>query len=173
MKQKAWKIEIDDVRLSEVCEAYFKWKDVNTYISRVSSRALNMPDAISEPIGCYCLNLLWSRGNQPGDASDSNNKVTEFKATSNFNQDLSSFGPKEEFDNLVFLRFDLSRDKVFIYELGLNSQDLGNYSVNSRETIQDQRQQGRRPRISILNKIIIPNNMQPDMIFDIRKEKII
>lgn len=55
---------------------------------------------------------------------------------------------------------------MFIYELGLNSQDLGNYSVNSRETIQDQRQQRRRPRISILNKIIIPNNMQPDMIFD-------
>lgn len=64
MKQKAWKIEIDDARLSEVCEVYFKWKDVNTYISRVSSRALNMRDAISEPIGCYCLNLLWNRGNQ-------------------------------------------------------------------------------------------------------------
>src|SRR5574344_2528191 len=63
-------IQIDDARINETCNAYFKWKDLNTYISNCSHRGINMPDAISEPMGCYCLNLLWNRGNEVGDATD-------------------------------------------------------------------------------------------------------
>ncbi len=48
-------IVIDDARINETCNAYFKWKDLNTYISNCSHRGINMPDAISEPMGCYCL----------------------------------------------------------------------------------------------------------------------
>ncbi len=43
-------ITIDDARIDETCNAYFKWKDLNTYISNNSHRGINMPDAISEPI---------------------------------------------------------------------------------------------------------------------------
>ena len=38
-----------------------KWKDLNTYVKSLVSRGINMPDAISEPMGCYCLNLLWNK----------------------------------------------------------------------------------------------------------------
>ena len=88
-------ITIDDARIDETCNAYFKWKDLNTYISNNSHRGINMPDAISEPMGCYCLGLLWNRGDEVGDATDPNTgKKIEFKATSRFEGDLSSFGPK-------------------------------------------------------------------------------
>lgn len=63
-------IEIDDARINETCDAYFKWKDLNTYIKSTSSRGINMPDAISEPMGCYCLGYLWNRDNEVGDATD-------------------------------------------------------------------------------------------------------
>ena len=63
-------ITIDDARIDETCNAYFKWKDLNTYISNNSHRGINMPDAISEPMGCYCLGYLWNRGDEVGDATE-------------------------------------------------------------------------------------------------------
>ena len=57
-------ITIDDARIDETCNAYFKWKDLNTYISNNSHRGINMPDAISEPMGCYCMGYLWNRGEE-------------------------------------------------------------------------------------------------------------
>ena len=65
-------ITIDDARIDETCNAYFKWKDLNTYISNNSHRGINMPDAISEPMGCYCMGYLWNRGDEVGDATDPN-----------------------------------------------------------------------------------------------------
>ena len=44
-------ITIDDARIDETCKNFFKWKDLNTYISNNSCRGINMPDAISEPLG--------------------------------------------------------------------------------------------------------------------------
>ena len=54
-------IKIDEPRIQETCDAFFKWKDLNTYVKSLVSRGINMPDAISEPMGCYCLNLLWNK----------------------------------------------------------------------------------------------------------------
>ena len=45
-------IKIDEPRIQETCDAYFKWKDLNTYVKSLVSRGINMPDAISEPMGC-------------------------------------------------------------------------------------------------------------------------
>ena len=39
-------ITIDDARIDETCNAYFKWKDLNTYIKNNSRRGINMPDAV-------------------------------------------------------------------------------------------------------------------------------
>ena len=168
------RIIIDDARIDETCNAYFKWKDLNTYISNNSHRGINMPDAISEPMGCYCLGLLWNRGNEAGDAY---NPVThqkiEFKATSRFEGDLSSFGPTCKFDDLVFLRFNLDDNQLYVYDLKIDSEELGKYPANSSQTIQDQRNQGRRPHVRLQELFVDKNNLKPDVIFDIRKCKII
>lgn len=71
--KKSFQIVIDYVRIQRACDAYFKWKDLNTYIKSSFSRGINMPDAISEPMGCYCLNLLWNKGSA-GDAVSKDGK---------------------------------------------------------------------------------------------------
>lgn len=142
-------IKIDSERLDRACAAYFKWKDLNTYISDNSHRGINMPDAISEPIGCYCLNLLWNRGKMPGDATNQiTNEKIEIKATSRFEGDLSSFGPKCDFDDLVFLRFNIKDDVLYVYDLHINSKEFEMKQVNKNQTIKDQKKQGRRPHVS-------------------------
>jgi len=166
-------VTIDDVRIDETCNAYFKWKDLNTYISNNSRRGMNIPDAISEPIGCYCLGLVWNRGSEVGDATDpKTKKKIEFKATSRFRGDLSSFGPKCEFDNLVFLRFKLDENLVYIYDLRIDSNAFGELPANQKQSIQDQKNQGRRPHVSLQQLFVEAKNLSPDIIFDIRKCKV-
>lgn len=163
-------IKIDDARIDEACNAYFKWKDLNTYISDNSHRGINMPDAISEPMGCYCLGYLWNRGNEVGDATDpKTGQKIEFKATSRFDCDLSSFGPTCTFDNLVFLRFKLDENLLYIYNLGINSDEFGKYPANRNQTIQDQKNQRRRPHVRLKELFVDAKGLEPDVIFDIRR----
>jgi hypothetical protein len=169
-------VDIDEERINATCDAFFQWKDLNTFIKNVSHRGINMPDAISEPMGCYCLNLKWNRGNEVGDATDINGRKIEFKATSNFNSDLSSFGPSTQFDDLVFLRFDLHNNLLYIYDLNINSEDLGKYPANAKQSIQDQKDQGRRPHVCLINLFIKQSDgseRKPDIIFNIRRCTII
>lgn len=166
-------IKIDAARIDETCNAYFKWKDLNTYIQNQSHRGINMPDAISEPMGCFCLNLMWNRGDAVGDATDKSGRKIEFKATSRFEGDLSSFGPKCEFDDLVFLRFRLDENLLYVYDLHLNSREFGKYPANKNETIDDQKRQGRRPHVSLLDLFVNQSSLEPDVVFDIRRCKII
>lgn len=166
-------IYIDEERIDSACSAYFKWKDLDTYVRRNSTRGINMPDVISEPMGCYCLGYLWNRGSIPGDATDIiNNKKIEFKATSRWEGDLSSFGPKCFFDDLVYLRFDIKDNYLFVYDLHINSYDFGKLPANQTETISDQQKQGRRPHISLQSLFVDKYNLDPDVVFDIRKCKI-
>ena len=172
--KKFGQISIDDARIDETCSAYFKWKDLNTYISNNSRRGMNMPDAISEPMGCYCLDLLWNRGAECGDATDPRTKQKiEFKASSRFDGDLSSFGPECKFDNLVYLRFNLPDNLLYIYDLKINSEDFGKYPANKTQTIQEQKNQKRRPHVSLQKLFVDAQGLIPDIIFDIRKCKII
>lgn len=167
-------ITIDEARIDETCNAYFKWKDLNTYISNNSHRGINMPDAISEPMGCYCLDLLWNRGDEVGDATNPRtNQKIEFKATSRFEGDLSSFGPRCKFDDLVFLRFKLDENLLYIYDLKIDSDELGTYPANKTQTIAQQKEQGRRPHISLQQLFVDAKKLEPDIIFDIRRCKII
>jgi len=166
------RIVIDAARIDETCSAYFKWKDLNTYISNNSHRGINMPDAISEPMGCYCLGFEWNRGDEVGDATAPDGRKIEFKATSRFEGDLSSFGPKCQFDDLVFLRFNTQENLLFVYDLHINSNDFGKFPANSTQTIQDQKNQGRRPHVSLQTLFVNAYGLEPDVIFDIRKCKI-
>lgn len=166
-------VKIDAERINRTCEAYFKWKDLNTYLSDVSHRGINMPDAISEPMGCYCLDLLWNRGSEVGDATRiTTGEKVEFKATSRFEGDLSSFGPKTVFDDLVFLRFDINNNMLYIYDLKINSEEFGKLPANKFQTIQDQKDEGRRPHISLQTLFVDAKHLEPDVVFDIRLMKI-
>jgi len=171
-------VRIDDERIDRTCEAFFKWKDLNNFLKDTSHRGMNMPDAISEPMACWCLGLLWNRGDEAGDATDPRRRrKIEFKATSRFEGDLSSFGPICDFDDLVFLRFDVDDNKLWIYDLHINADELSELPANSYETVGDQQRQGRRPHISLYKLFVLSEDGReeraPDIIFDIRRCKII
>lgn len=161
-------VEIDEPRIQETCDAYFKWKDLNTYIKSLVSRGINMPDAISEPMGCYCLDLLWNK-QSGGDAQTRDGKKVEFKATSNYDGDLSSFGPRCEFDDLVFLRFNLDTNMLYVYDTGINSDQLKQIEISSFGTVESYQKQGKRPHFSIIDKIINDLEIEPTVIFNIRR----
>ena len=109
-----------------------------------------------------------------GDATDpKTGRKIEFKATSRFEGDLSSFGPKCTFDDLVFLRFKLDENLLYIYDLKVSSDEFGKYPANKEQTIQDQKNQGRRPHVSLQTLFVDAKKLEPDVIFDIRKCKII
>lgn len=133
-----------------------------------------MPDAISEPMGCYCLGFEWNRGDEVGDATDPRDgRKIEFKATSRFEGDLSSFGPKCQFDDLVYLRFNLDENKLYIYDLHVNSEEFGRLPANATQTIQEQKDQKRRPHVSLQELFVNAKNLEPDVIFDIRRCRIV
>ena len=118
--------------------------------------------------------MLWNRGDEVGDATNPiNNQKIEFKATSRFEGDLSSFGPKTIFDNLIYLRFNLENNQLYIYDLKINSEEFGKYPANKTQTIQQQKDQGRRPHVSLQTLFVDAKGLQPDIIFDIRRCTII
>lgn len=165
---------IDKSFLDRTCEAYFEWKKLNQYISAVGGRGINMADAISEPMACYALGLFWNRSNVGGDATNmSKKRVIEFKATSRFEGDLSSFGPDVFFDDLILLRFKLSDDLLYIYDLNIDSETFVKGRANKNQTIEEQQKQGRRPHISLIDTFVKPQNLEPTLIFDIRNKRII
>ena len=56
-----------------------------------------------------------------------------------------------------------------VYDLHINSEQFGKYPANSTETIQDQKNQGRRPHVSLQTLFVDAKKLKPDIIFDIRK----
>ena len=85
-------------------------------------------------------------------------KTQQIKASS-VSEDLTSFWPKSERDELYFMdfsRLDWTFDVYFI-----DSEYIYWNKVNQKESFTDQQEQKRRPRFSIVKKIIIPHKLKP------------
>lgn len=96
-------------------------------------------------------------------------KKIEFKATSNYDTDLSSFGPRCEFDDLVFLRFNLDTNMLYVYDTGISSSELKRIEISSYGTVEKYQKQGKRPHFSIIDKIINDLEIEPTVVFNIRR----
>lgn len=157
----------DDLKL--ILIAYYHWKVLNQSLKSFASRTVNFPEAISEALVCYQLGYTWhnkTKTKNVGDASF-NGKLVEIKATSNFHSDLTSFSPDTKFDILIFARLNLAEDKLYLYDLNLNFSQFQQLNVNKTQTILQQQQNGRRPRLRIIENMIIPNQLQPIAIMDL------
>lgn len=166
-------IMIDKSRFKDAIRAYWLWKELNAFIKNSHNRGLNFPETISETLACYALGFQLNRGSGGDAQNPSTKEIIEFKATSNWNRDTSSFSPSENFDHLYFIRLNQREDKIFIYDLQIDSEQLKNIQVNKTQTLGNQQAQGRRPRFSIIKKIIEKNDYEPVCGVDIRKEKVI
>jgi hypothetical protein len=165
-------VTIDKSRFKDALKAYWLWKELNAIIKNSHNRGVNFPETISETLLCYALGFELNRGSGGDARNPDSNEVCEVKATSNWKKDTSSFSPSESFDSLYFVRLNQREDHIYIYDLKLNSEDLKEIHVSKKQTVGDQQAQKRRPRFSIIQKIIEPQNLSPIAYIDLRKEKI-
>lgn len=164
-------VVVDKARFLDAVDMYFLWKELDQRIRTSATRGVNFPETISEALACYALGFKWNKGSG-GDAVN-DDEIIEFKATSNWDRDTSSFSPKEEFDKLFFLRLDKRNDELYIYDTGFNSDRLKKVKVNQLETVEEQQKAKRRPRFSVINYIIDANQIEPIMKVKIRDKKVV
>lgn len=155
--------------LPELNKAYFGWKALNNFFVSMNCRRTNLPEALSEGLAAALFG--WVRTNASaisGLKSSScdlvdveNGKLIQLKACSTSADKQpgpTSFGPRTEFDTLIFMHLDCDNDTASFYELDADT--YKDWRVNRTETIADQQAQGRRPRVTILPKIQA-NGIQP------------
>ena len=107
------------------------------------------------------------RTNRTAHSYDAVDKITgegiQIKSAS-IKIDCTSFGPTSTWDKLIFVDlapFGNVDGNVWFYEI--DSTDIYNIVLNSKknETFKDQQKQGRRPRLSIKDRIINPLSLLP------------
>lgn len=167
-KPKIDLVDVDDLMLNNAIDAYFLWSKLDNRIRGLSTRGINLPSEITEIIAGWSLNISLNKGSA-GDLYDKETKkIIEVKGTSVLEgeKDLTSFSPSEYFDELVFLRLRRDDDIFEIYKLDFGSEDLKKISVNKTQKVADQQNQKRRPRFSVMDKLIIKNGIKPVALFD-------
>ena len=141
---------------------YHSWKNLNEVNVSFGMRRANLPEMLSE--GLASMLFGWVRTNAStiaGCSSSScdlvdldNGKLIQLKGCSTAKDRRpgpTSFGPRSEFDELIFMHLDCDADMAYFYKLDADT--YKDWKVNRTETIADQQAQGRRPRVTILPKI--------------------
>ncbi|CAG8838112.1 29742_t:CDS:2, partial [Gigaspora margarita] len=122
-------------------------------VKKLNGRGINLHESISERLVCYLNNFALAINEGSYDAKSSEGDLIQIKATSNFEDDLSSFGPRSKFDFLHFARFDINKDEKELDSIVLNKK--------KNETFLQQQEQGRRPHFSIIKEFIEKHQLEP------------
>jgi hypothetical protein len=153
---------------TQIKKFYKKWFKYNKACKKMEGRGCNIPESLTEALYCYLTgNCRVSKvfgAKQSFDCYDEDTEERIQVKACSILPDLSSLGPKSVYDKFIFM--DMSYKKngrkkgdYKIYEI--DTEILDNTHVNEQETVQDQREQGRRPRLSIYDKIIKEQNLVP------------
>lgn len=151
MKKKGL-FEITEKEYNSIFQAYKLWKSFDELMRNVSSRGVNLHEGISEVVVCYVNGYYHSVGEGSEDAKTKNNLKVQVKASSNFEDDLTSFGPKSEFDILHFARLNRETDELYLYDISIDT--LYDIKVSKKETFKDKQKLGQRPRFSIIKNFL-------------------
>lgn len=150
-------------------EYYSAYKVLNNLAKKIQGRSVNLSEAFTEGIYCYITNsvrvlkIFDKNESSSIDCYNLDKKKSIQIKSSIMDIDCSSFGPKSVFDELVYI--DFSNDNIFrIYEI--DNKYLKNVIVckSKNETLDDQKNQLRRPRFSIMTEIIHKYNIKPSII---------
>lgn len=74
---------------------------------------------------------------------------------------------------MIFLRFDLDFNILYVYDTGVNSEELKKIPVSKTATVGDYQEEGKRPHIRIIESIIEKRNLKPTVKFNIRRGQIV
>ena len=160
----------DDKLLKEI---YSQWRSLSQKLKKIGGGAINLPEGLSEPAFCRAMNMVRftesiTSANTSFDAYDlKNNRRVQIKACSVL-PDLTSFGPKSQWDDLYFVDFYNEGNwdgtiKIYL----IPNEFIFSHKVNSNETFRQQQSQGRRPRFSIYSEIIQQHKIKPIMTYKI------
>lgn len=157
--------EIDKKKLKQMITL---WSELSQQLKSLGARGVNIPEGISEPLYCLAMNYeeivritkSISGANTSFDCYHKNtHERIQVKACSVL-PDLSSFGPKSQFDKLAFLDLsDISNGNFKIFDIPPAL--IYNHNVNSTQTFIEQQREKRRPRFSIFKDIIEKHNLHP------------
>ena len=143
---------------------YFDWKNVNDRLKSISTRGINLPEAISENAFALffpdCIRVVKLKGMKCS-FDCINVKIgsrIQIKASS-VASDLTSFGPHSEWDELFFLDFSNGDGSFKVYKIEPNW--IYKHMVNKKQSFQQQQEENRRPRFSIIENIIKPRKLKP------------
>ncbi|MBU0707224.1 Bsp6I family type II restriction endonuclease [Patescibacteria group bacterium] len=147
--------------------AFDLWHELKIGMRNYKSREPNLPEGLSEVAFC-----LWSGSSRfisakglSNTSFDTFNTITkraeQIKACS-VAFDLTSFGPRSKWDDLYFLDFYNGGkvDGLFdIYKIPNNL--IYENKVNKKQTLKDQQDEKRRPRLCIKKEIIANYKIKP------------
>ena len=143
---------------------YFDWKNLNYRLKEIGTRGINLPETISENAFSLffsnCMRVIKVKGMKC--SFDCINIKTgsriQIKASS-VASDLTSFGPKSEWDELFFLDFSKGDGSFKAYKI--EPDWIYKHMVNKTQSFQQQQEQARRPRFSIIENIIKARKLKP------------
>lgn len=157
-------IKLNDNILPSLVDLFLhtvKGNDKRKQVSR-TGRISNFPEEISEGLCCLKLNkLLYYKK-----AVNSKSKITfdcfdanaTYQVKGSCSTGPSSFSPKDNYDMVLFFKFDMDTTRYNIYEI--DKCDIDNIQVNSGQSVLDQRKTGKRPRTS-LDKFVKDKGIVP------------
>lgn len=143
---------------------YFDWKKLNDRLKAISTRGINLPETISENAFTLffpdCFRVVSLKGMKC--SFDCINIKTgsriQIKASS-VASDLTSFGPRSEWDELFFLDFSAGDGSFKAYKIEPDL--IYKHMVNKKQSFEQQQEENRRPRFSIIEQIIKPHRLKP------------
>jgi hypothetical protein len=143
---------------------YDLWNTLNKAIKAISTRGINLPEAISENAFCLffpgCIRVIkLKKGKCSYDVLDTKNGSRIQIKASSISSDLTSFGPRSEWDKLFFLDFSVGNGSFKVYKI--EPDWIYKHQVNKKQTFAQQQEENRRPRFSITDSIIKPRNLKP------------
>lgn len=144
--------KISKKEYNKIIELYPLWKALNSEIKALYTRGVNFHEIFSEFIVCYVNDYYHSTGAGSEDAFTNDELKVQIKGTSNFNSDLTSFGPRSQFHILEFARLNQDEDTLYLYRIPIDF--LYDVPVNRSQTFKEQQAENRRPRFSIIKYYI-------------------
>ena len=141
------------------------WKKCNETCNLLKTRKLNIPEGISERLFCFHTGCIIIKKVYKIKISMSfdcynlkTNKTVQLKSSSVYN-DLSSFGPMSEWDELYFMYLDVNKNSYQIWNI--DTTILNTTKINKNTSFEECKNTGKRPRLSIRKCFIEKYNLKP------------
>lgn len=164
INDKDYKIKVDifdDNDLKEICAIYHKWAKLSEDLSKFGCRRLNFPE-ISEIFFClvdgsWRVNATSISGEHSSfDCYNPKRKTRIQVKSASASNELTSFGPKSQWDELYFLDFYNEGIYDGTFEVyNIPSHLVYDWIVSKKEniTFRERQAEGKRPRFSLRNLI--------------------